>query len=317
MRKTPNLSYRALPKGFTIVEIMVASLVMALLVTGIISITVNFIKSYNNASAKLSSNYVARSVLDFMERDLESAVFRNNGNVWMVAEYERTGLSNNIRNGRFPIGKDDGSGLFFFSTPQDSTLPGAVTALSYTLRGQRPLRGVSALPEGAAALYRNLETPEDTFETVFDLADDIDGLLSEIQFTERDRADFYLTDSVHDLSIRFYVDEIGDEVDPNQGPYLIAPNSDGRIIFPSQGAEYFQDKNVDGIPDGSPRTTQTTINSPDFIEIDIRILSDELKQLLEVIDGGFTTLSQSDTDDAISRGIESFHKRIQIYGSGL
>ena len=329
MQDTPFRPNSAILRGFTIIEIMVASLVMALLVSGIISITVNFIKSYNNASAKLSSNYVARSVLDIMERDLESAVFRNNSSVWMVVEYQRSNLGTNMSNGNFPLGTGGSSGIYFFSTPQDGDpdFPGAVSAMSYSLSQSRPLRGVGQLPDGAAALYRNIETPRETFDTILDGAayDDIlqidasvSALQSDIRYVDSDRADYYLTDSVHDLSIRLYVNEIADAPIPNDGPYILVPDGNARIAFPFVKGNYYKDSNVDGIPDNSAiQQTETTILAPDFIEIDIRVLSDDLKQLLEIVDGGFTTLSQTQTKEEISKGIESFHKRIQIYSGSL
>lgn len=305
--------------AFTIVEIMVASLVMALLVAGIITITVNFIKSYNNASAKLSSNYIGRSVLDFMERDLESAVFRNNGKVWMVVDYTNSGLSSEVNKGRFPLGRDDQSGIYFFSTPQDSDLPGAVAAMSYTLLSERPIKGVDKLPEGLNALYRNLETPRDTFDNILEAATEARALIQQIQFPLSDRGDYYLSENVHQLYVRVYVNEIPDApTGSDEGPYILLPDSDGRITFPFNGGDYFVDRNSDGIPDSSSRqSTNSTINAPDFIDIDIQILSDELKQLLEVIEGGFTSLSDTETQEEINKGIDSFHKRIQINGSGI
>lgn len=73
-------------EGFTILELLVAVSVTALLAGMLFNITSQVMKTQTQASANLETNQVAQFVLDRIQEDLQCAIFRNDGNVWMAAE---------------------------------------------------------------------------------------------------------------------------------------------------------------------------------------------------------------------------------------
>ena len=75
-------------KGFTLIEIMVATVVMVIMVGLVVQITSEVLKVWTRSSDKLSANAQARIALDLITSDLETAVFRNNGLCWLEAKQE-------------------------------------------------------------------------------------------------------------------------------------------------------------------------------------------------------------------------------------
>ena len=72
--------------AFTLIEIMVASVVMIILVGLVVHMTSEVLKIWNRSSGKLSANAEARIAMNLLTQDLESAVFRNNGQQWLRIE---------------------------------------------------------------------------------------------------------------------------------------------------------------------------------------------------------------------------------------
>jgi prepilin-type N-terminal cleavage/methylation domain-containing protein len=80
---------RRIKSGFTIIELLVALGVTSLLVTLMLNITINVLRVWNTTSGKLTSGNQARLILDYLETDLKSAVFRRSNDVWFVATVKR------------------------------------------------------------------------------------------------------------------------------------------------------------------------------------------------------------------------------------
>jgi prepilin-type N-terminal cleavage/methylation domain-containing protein len=81
-------------KGFTLVELMVAIGVTALLVSLMLTITLNVMGGWNKSSGSLTSGNQARLVLDMIARDLQGAVIKKDGNVWLAATLQDTQPTN-------------------------------------------------------------------------------------------------------------------------------------------------------------------------------------------------------------------------------
>jgi len=109
--KTLQLRARSAAKrAFTLIEIMVATVIMVVLVGLVIQITSEVLKVWTRSSGKLSANAEARIALDLITQDLETAVFRNNGQQWLRVEAPKNSglqiLRNHIhRNACFRIGR--------------------------------------------------------------------------------------------------------------------------------------------------------------------------------------------------------------------
>ena len=72
--------------GFTVLELLVAVSVTALLAGMLLNITSQVVSTQTKASSDLETNQVAQFILDRIQEDLHCAVFRNDGNVWMELE---------------------------------------------------------------------------------------------------------------------------------------------------------------------------------------------------------------------------------------
>lgn len=71
--------------GFTIIELLVAVGVTAVLVSLMVAITINLLNAWNRSSGQLGANASARLILDQLSQDLNGAIFKRDGNVWLAA----------------------------------------------------------------------------------------------------------------------------------------------------------------------------------------------------------------------------------------
>ena len=87
----PSLKYngKAGTKGFTIIELLVAVGVTALMVSLMLTIVVNVLNGWNKSSGTLNSGNQARLVLDQLSRDLQSAIIKRDTNVWIAAAIQQ------------------------------------------------------------------------------------------------------------------------------------------------------------------------------------------------------------------------------------
>ena len=69
--------------AFTLVEVMVATVIMVILMGMVITITGRVLDVWAKSSGKLSANAEARIAMELLTQDLESTVFRNNGQQWL------------------------------------------------------------------------------------------------------------------------------------------------------------------------------------------------------------------------------------------
>jgi type II secretory pathway pseudopilin PulG len=79
------LKKKSFSSGFTVLELLVAVSVTALLAGMLLNITTQVVSTQTQASGDLETNQVAQFVLDRIQEDLHCAVYRNDGNVWMAA----------------------------------------------------------------------------------------------------------------------------------------------------------------------------------------------------------------------------------------
>lgn len=77
--------HRSSNRGFTLLELLVAVSVTALLAAMLFNITSQVVTTHGRASGDLETNQVAQFVLDQIQEDLQCALFKNDGNVWMAA----------------------------------------------------------------------------------------------------------------------------------------------------------------------------------------------------------------------------------------
>ena len=77
----PRLSKK---KGFTVIELIVAVAVTAMLSGMLLLISNQVLETQSKSIAELERNQVAHFILDQIQEDLQCALFRNDGNAWMA-----------------------------------------------------------------------------------------------------------------------------------------------------------------------------------------------------------------------------------------
>ncbi len=80
-----NNQRHSIARGFTIIELLVATAITALLMTLMVTIITGVTKSWSSSSGKLTSGGQARLILDQITKDLQGAIIRSDGNTWMAA----------------------------------------------------------------------------------------------------------------------------------------------------------------------------------------------------------------------------------------
>ncbi|NBS05109.1 MAG: hypothetical protein EBS64_07885 [Verrucomicrobia bacterium] len=139
-----NHTLKAQRAGFTLVEVMVATVIMIMIILAVVQIASDSFRAYDRSVADLATQSEARGVLDAMENDFQTAVIRADGRCWM--EIVTPGASG------FPAVVGNLAGIdhpivMLFSSPTD-----------------RPRRSPVAEPiQQVYGVYRTIIDPEKTF----------------------------------------------------------------------------------------------------------------------------------------------------------
>ena len=149
--------------AFTLIEIMVATVVMVILVGLVVQITSNVLNTWNRASGNLAANAEARIAMDLLTQDLQTAVLRNNGLQWLRVEgpIDPNGNYNNQT-----------VALKLFSPAIDrpklyangNEIPLDICAIGYRLAYKESYSSDSQLGPKTFALYRSIVDPRKTFD---------------------------------------------------------------------------------------------------------------------------------------------------------
>jgi len=83
----PNLRHRV-TQGFTLVEILTATAIMAVIVGFVMTIMTQVLDVWNSSSDQLELSGQAQVGLDLLKQDLQQAYFRRDGTQWMVLTTE-------------------------------------------------------------------------------------------------------------------------------------------------------------------------------------------------------------------------------------
>lgn len=76
-------------RAFTIIELLVAISVTALMVTLMITIVTNVLSGWNRSTGTLNTGNQARLLLDQISSDLQGAIIKRDGKAWLVATIQR------------------------------------------------------------------------------------------------------------------------------------------------------------------------------------------------------------------------------------
>jgi len=166
-------SFSSSSRGFTLVEILVASSILVVMAALVLSIAANVMQVWDNTSGQLSTSNQSRLVLDLMATDLESLVVQNDPDPWFQLEWESSSYSGDLS-------LPGSAHLMFFSrVPQEgATQTGtALSAVSYRIGYRDPFLNAENGEFARFALYRAILDPANTFrhalESRTSLKDDI------------------------------------------------------------------------------------------------------------------------------------------------
>jgi len=295
-------------RAFTIIELLVAVGVTALLVSLMLGIVVNITKGWNRSSGSLESGNQARLVLDQITSDLQSAILRRDGNVWMSANVQTASnadWSGPASNTRFfptttPPKLEDyrfgpyGVWLRFFSTvpgtnvANDLTTLSAPRAVAYQIVRIPVVAGSSEI---RYQMFRSEVTPDVTFRIGYNLLDakytsvDDNGSLS----IRRPPLDNVIGNNVVDFGVRIY-----------EGTVLKFPTA-----------------TVDGYlatSDTTKAAGTVIVGMPDSVEVFVRILSSEGAQQLALLAESKITGDWWEIVEANSR---VYTRRVDLKSKGL
>jgi prepilin-type N-terminal cleavage/methylation domain-containing protein len=205
--KINNIAKRA----FTLIEIMVATVIMVVLVGLVIQITSEVLKVWTRSSGKLAANAEARIAMDMITQDLETAVFRNNGQQWLRVDGPEAMAASAPYTSHTVALK-----LFSPALDRDTSSAGDICGIAYRLEYQESYdqTGVTN-PVEVYALYRAIARPDDTFNLLMGSAsqgtsspqDSIDGTPAFWTAASILSPDNYLVSNIVDFKVLVYEDD--------------------------------------------------------------------------------------------------------------
>jgi len=282
--------------AFTLIEIMVATVVMAILTGLVIQITSEVLKVWNRSSGKLTTNAEARIAMDFLTQDLETAFFRNNNMTWLESE-------------QVPLDDPFGSGSSFkttelklFSPAQDRPLgPGDICGISYLLKYSDPITGAESGDERTFILYRNVIDPETTFKDL--MGKDNQESLNNMQWSDDSTIDSgrnFLVSNIIDFRIDFYVEDDG----ITSTETLVSAYSD-KTVYGGENATV-----------GPQSSSTDALKEPlAYAQITLTVISDEA---LQVIQNNARAQTGFETDEGyIAANSEVYTRRVNFLARPL
>ncbi len=187
-------SYKSFRKksGFTLMELMLATIIMVVAIGMIVSITKSVLDLWQGSVGKIENNMYARA-LDRISQDLEMAIIRKDGYEWIRCQRQP-----NIGRGKFSV--SNSNWLMFFSPvfDRDRSLPGDICAVSYKLAFKDP-EGKGNLIFG---LYRKVLDAKTTYNDVMGKTN-----LSGYWGGKGENSSDFFVPNVVDLRFKFYYEQ--------------------------------------------------------------------------------------------------------------
>jgi prepilin-type N-terminal cleavage/methylation domain-containing protein len=270
--------------GFTLVEILVATAMMAILLTVVLSITNNFMKGWNQTSGKLSTSSDAKLALDYLSRDLSSAIFRNDQSEWL-----ETQLNKNVGPNPYLVRN---TSLVNFFTPvvdESGSTTGDISAVCYELESQTFFEGSDISTFG---LYRTLVSPQDTFNDFLG-----DGSILSSNWgsssapynpytKEKPPTANLIVANVVEFTVLFgYTDTDGEKVEI---PKKISEAVD--LFFPENGTAKYVEITITVVTDEGAKLLNAALSNPPKWRADLN--EDGKEDLMDIIDYHGATFRQ-------------------------
>lgn len=318
--------------AFTIIELLVAVAVTAVLVTFMVTVTSNVLSAWNRSSGILSAGNQARTIMDQISQDLEGAIIRRGSDVMFTATLQRSAPSDGPVGRQWFASKPDrvvrlvgdlpseqvngrpstanaeltelrfgqaGVWLRFFTTPSDNT-PDSTT-------GEVPLTNISA-PRAVGyqlarvdmgggqfsyLLYRSEVDPQAVFTEGYNLVGG--NYIAANGILRSPGRQWIIGNDVIDFGVRLYSRNASGGLD---------------VIFPTSSTGHeFQSSNTAGYPA--------------VAEVFLRILSPEGVRQIAALEGNRLTRPPEYGTDAeywwaiAEQNSQIYTRRIEIKSKGL
>ena len=202
------------PRGFTLIEVMVAMTVTAMIVTILVSITAIALDTWTRSRSEVRAARQAKSLVDTMGRDLESLVNRDGTkSEWLSAVVEPAAASGNSPG----IESSNAAKLIFYTSPTDrydgdlsnEESIGDVSCVGYELRYQDPIKAQGSKEIPTFVLYRLLVNPDDTFEKILaeanKTASSLNAKFDENFQSKMDQSENFVCENIFQYTITFNV----------------------------------------------------------------------------------------------------------------
>ena len=162
-------------RGFTLIEVMVATAIMIVIVLAVVTIASDTFKAYDRAVADLTTQSEARGALDAMENDFQTAVIRPDGRCWMEVILPGSTAPTGVPRAVGNLQPVDHPIVMLFAAPPDrprwspvATNPrtafmGDVCAVAYRIGQRSPFDAPGDRIQQVYGIYRTILDPEATF----------------------------------------------------------------------------------------------------------------------------------------------------------
>ncbi|MBL62264.1 MAG: hypothetical protein CMI30_02540 [Opitutae bacterium] len=332
----------SISRGFTILELMVALVVTGILAAMLLNISSGVLDTYEETTGELDSHLQARFALDQLTEDLQAAVSRHDGKVWLAVTVRRdeelTGqwigdkqskpqeASLSLNQDRIQDCRYGFAGVWLrliTLSPDSLTSETGARAVSYLI-DRRPInKSNSSASDCRYTLFRGDVSPENSIEAGFNLHP-VNG-----DYTEKGGGDSRdagqvknpasengLVDNVIDFGVRLYVKDS----ESTTGLRLVFPaDRNGNLSntdFEHLATSNFEDR------DDDPDNPYSTIY-PEVVDIMVRVLTRKGELAIRSFESGDTKLPPkfSSADEywwyLAEQNSHVFVRRIKLYPSGV
>ena len=304
----------SLKSGFTLLELIVAMGITALIGYFILSIGQDFVSVWEDVGDSVARETEARSALDAIARDFESAFFREGSEVMFAvdsldddsnagAKWEDGAAERPSSDGSDPEVHEygwTGSWVRLFSASP------SLNAVGYQIVRSTIKDGVGT---PRYMLYRNVELHKNTVANAesgagYDLSHSVYTNNGYIGGMTRENI---LAVNVIDFGVRLYIRDLGDPSDEDAPDGL-------RLIFPADGSSELV-TSVSNLSHAARTFEGTTYGQryPDVVEVFLRVLSDEGADLISDMEEAG---ANADWEEVAERHSKLYRRYIVIGGEG-
>ena len=324
--------------GFNLIELMVATALMAFILSIVFALSNNVLNSWNRASSQMTSHAEAQIALDFLAQDLQAMVIKNDGRVWLKVEYENTQKAGGDVTNSLP----NQARIQFFSPvtdqPDEDTsgndLATGICAVLYSTYYQDPFSGISGVSSVPSfGLYRRVTSAENTFNNWLNPNADVNGdgettvgeLLTSFNtnytnnLAANNSPDEFLSNHIVDFrmvfSRRYEYEDPGDGSVEIRIAAITEDGTAGGVPTPF----VYQNGVVElGTDPGDGSTTYTNISgSIVYVDISLTVLSERGAQLFDALERR-TTLGEVgvnlNRDDIVRAHSSTYSRRVYLGG---